>query len=157
MSFKSGSNQDIMFTREIINRTARETGETPKAVEYLYNYMLMYLYKQVEYTDCCAFRFPKLGIIYIKEDYINKKIQELEARISSDPDNIENRKRKIAMEHKKEAIKKYLSQTGRPISECNHYVPEKIFKRFYSHGKPINEMVEVQNRLYREKQDEFDE
>jgi len=139
---------DIAFTNEVINRSARELGRTPKEMEYLYKFCVDWIHKQTEATDCCSFKLPFLGTMYIKNKYVQEVISECEAKLERNPEDKASKKRKIAYQYKKDILDNYLKETGRPNSSSHHHKMENILKRSFNYGKKIEEMQDEQNRVY---------
>lgn len=144
---------DIMLTKELINKTARELGVHKKVVSYLYDFMVEYIHKQTNATDCCSFFLPHLGTMYVKADFIDDFIQDKIKDLEKNPNNIAAKKSKIAYEHKKRALKFYVQNSGRPLSSSFHHRRENIKKWYFNKGKSIEEMQDIQNRVYKNNDD----
>lgn len=147
------NNPDIAFTKEVINRTARELGVSSKTINYLYKFCLEYLYKQMEATDCCAFDLPTLGTLYIKSDYLNNELQDKISEFTKDPENTRLRKEKLVLEHKQKALDTHIKISNRPLSLSFHHKKERFSLRYFNHGNNIEEMQDIQNTLYNEYKD----
>jgi len=140
---------DLMLTNELLNKTAREMKVTPKSMRYLYKFILMYLEKQIDSTDMCAFRFPHLGTMYINEQHVNDVIKDNQAILAKDEKNTAARKKELAYTYKKQQLEKYLENSGRPKGNSPHFKKEKIKSTKVNLGYTIEELQDVQNRIYK--------
>lgn len=145
---------DIMLTEEILRRTARELKLPYASVKWAYKYIVYYIHKTAQETDACAIELPYFGIMYISYEYVKTEYYSAVEALKKDPQNRDLKRRERNFRNKKLAIEEYLETANRPKDYCNHLKEDKIQTPFYSHGKSIPEMSDVQNRLFKKRMDE---
>jgi len=135
---------EIAFVKDIVKKTAEDLGVTEYSVERLYIFYALYMNTILNRTDCCAWKIPHLGTLYIKESYIDETLKNID---SSDLQEYNKRKRKLLLTYKKDALKIYKQRLKRTMEESFHCMPEEIEK----HGNKTLEQIQyLQNTVYEE-------
>lgn len=137
---------DILFTKHILKKTAKDLGVDIKVIEYLYSFCIEYLHKQIEATDCCAFELPNLGILYIKEKFLKEELAAKTEELKKNPKDTVNKKQKIALEHKLNLLNTYKKGRKRSSEESYHVKED----RYNCQGKSPEEIQDFQNNIYNE-------
>jgi len=143
--------KDISFTKDIIEKTAKELNITKEAVNYLYTFCIQYMHTQLHSTDACSFHITNLGYLYIDAEYVDKVIEETSAEIEKNGITVELRKRKLNFQHKKKALEIYsqrVKRTYKPKDWSYHYQKDSFDCPELTGGRTKEEMQYFQNRFY---------
>jgi len=150
-------NPEIYFTKQILNKTARELGFSQKTVAYAYQFFIDYLHKNIESTNCSAFYIPYLGVLYAKEKEITNQYFDKAAELEKDPDNTTVKKQKIALGHKRDLMRKFIMAMDRPLSQSNHHKTERFDRIITRRGWTPEKLQEFQNEIFERNKKKDDE
>lgn len=139
---------DILFFSKIVEETSEELGVSEKAIKAAYNNYVSYLQYIANYEPTLAIRIPYIGVIYIRQKYLQEEILLMQAGKKN------NRGRLKAFIQKNKALTKWLkTYPNRPVMKYRAYniTRGRLKNKRITGGRTLTEIEEFQNKLADEK------